>query len=109
MYNYDKSFVLFSLIHELVHINLFDFFERYKISLLDLESIVSCLTAKVGSLIFSERMLKKLCKLSEFDGSYFKVWERAKELEKIWDKEKSLKKLIKSRRFQLWKERKQSF
>ena len=87
VHDYDKKFVLFNLIHELIHVNLMDskIPAISKIKLLKLEALVSYLTVNVATLIFSKREVEKFRKLSEFHGYYYKVWKKVKELENIWD------------------------
>ena len=89
VYNYSRDFCLFTLVHELVHNNLYFSELRIfdKIKLKDLEAIVELVTKNVCKYIFSKEKLNELCKTSEFSGEYRKVWEKEKELEKIWNLE----------------------
>ena len=89
VYEYNKRFAFFILIHELTH-NIF--LEKNivtkkgkTINMNNMEAIIELITKKVAENIFSEKIVKKLCKESEFDGTYKFIWEKEKELEKEWD------------------------
>ncbi|MFH1377001.1 MAG: hypothetical protein ABIH25_05185 [Candidatus Woesearchaeota archaeon] len=90
-YEYNLDFCFFNLVHELIHNNLINFKElniKDKIKGWDaneLEAIVELITLNVFKNIYSEKKLKKMCKLSELDGSYKYIWIRVRELEKEID------------------------
>jgi len=83
VYDYNKDFVFFNLIHELVHINLFDlmiFNKKRKVDLIELEAIVNFITKQVIQSFYNKEKVNKLCKKAEFGGVYKYVWIRTNEI-----------------------------
>ncbi|MEM2089514.1 MAG: hypothetical protein QXL88_00245 [Candidatus Pacearchaeota archaeon] len=101
VYGFDKDFVFFNLVHELVHNNLFDLViykskkDKKKYDMIELEAFVNLITKYVLLKFFNEKKVNELCKKAEFGGVYKYVWKRAKELEnKINFEKTNLKKWI---------------
>lgn len=88
----NQEFTMFVLIHELVHNILFSRLEikwmRNDDQSCELESIVELVTKYVGKTIFEDRLLKKMCKLSEYGGTRRRIWDKERILEEKWDLEK---------------------
>jgi len=80
------NFTFFEFINMLV-CNLFSDNSQYfkNVNYLNFSAMSFFITKKVVENIFSEKIVKKLCKESEFDGTYKFIWEKEKELEKEWD------------------------
>lgn len=92
VYGFNKDFVFFNLVHELVHNNVFDLVvhkNKKGYEMIELEAIVSLVTKKVLSKFFDSKKLNRLCKEAEFGGTYKYVWKRVKELENKIDFKKT--------------------
>lgn len=104
-YEGNTDLVTFSLIHELVHINLKNVLAK-KGKTFDpilLEALVEMISKHVFTKIFSFEKFKAIRKRLEFDGTYSLVWKKEQELERLYKEKYNLIKVINRKDFEIRK------